>query len=78
MWRRNDGPGCPFEWWDAMCEPKIGDKGVCTLCGGDIEYVGPYWRHIGANFQHIAAPAARATTTDDERPYPGCMVIYAG
>jgi hypothetical protein len=26
---------------------KMGDKSTCQMCGAEIEYVGPYWRHTG-------------------------------
>ena len=40
-----------------MSDPKLGDKAVCSACGAEIEYIGPYWRHTGARQpRHIATP----------------------
>lgn len=38
-------------------EPKLGDRDTCTACGEPIEYIGPYWRHLGERQpRHIAQP----------------------
>lgn len=38
-------------------EPKMGDRAICALCGKEIEYVGPYWRHTGEiQPRHPATP----------------------
>lgn len=40
-----------------MDEPKTGDRATCSMCGAEIEYVGPYWRHVGENQpRHPAMP----------------------
>lgn len=37
--------------------PAMGDKATCKSCGKAIEYVGPYWRHLGENQpRHPAIP----------------------
>src|SRR5262245_45536576 len=46
-----------------MPEPKIGERGFCKSCNGLIEYVGPFWRHVGNTPRHSAEPK-----TDDEKP----------
>lgn len=33
-----------------------GTRASCRACDKLIEYVGPYWRHIGAQPRHIAEP----------------------
>ena len=37
-------------------QPKMGDRATCAACGYEIEYVGPYWRHVDMEFRHIAVP----------------------
>lgn len=40
-----------------MDDPKTGDKATCSMCSAEIEYVGPYWRHVGENQpRHPATP----------------------
>jgi hypothetical protein len=40
-----------------MKKIKMGTKSTCKVCGHEIEYVGPYWRHTGDwQPRHIAAP----------------------
>lgn len=46
-----------------MDEPKMGDKAICSMCGAEIEYVGPYWRHTGA-----IQPRHPATPKQQEQP----------
>lgn len=36
--------------------PKLGEKSTCSFCGKIIEYIGPYWHHIGAEPRHEARP----------------------
>jgi hypothetical protein len=35
---------------------KLGTKSICAACGKPIEWIGPYWRHIGPQPRHIATP----------------------
>lgn len=35
---------------------EMGTLAVCKMCGKPIEYVGPYWRHIGYSPRHPAIP----------------------
>ncbi len=41
----------------APADVAMGDKGTCLQCGHEIEYIGPYWRHVGISPRHIAMPA---------------------
>lgn len=50
-------------------EYKMGDKSVCKSCGRPIEYVGPYWRHVGKEYRHVAEPiVSKDTTHEAEQP----------
>lgn len=43
-------------------EPKIGTLATCKACGQAIEYIGPYWRHVGYEQpRHIAQPDTTST-----------------
>lgn len=37
-------------------KPKIGQKSICKMCGKEIEYIGPYWRHTTYSPRHPATP----------------------
>lgn len=39
-----------------MTEYRMGDKADCAMCGELIEFVGPYWKHIGHTPRHPAVP----------------------
>jgi hypothetical protein len=40
--------------------PKLGARAVCKMCGEPIEYIGPYWQHIGEmQPRHPALPKER-------------------
>ncbi len=40
-----------------MNEQKLGDRATCKMCSGEIEYIGPYWRHVGEHQpRHPATP----------------------
>jgi hypothetical protein len=41
--------------------PTIGDRSSCQTCGHKIEYVGPYWRHVGCSPRHPGVPADPVT-----------------
>ena len=48
---------CHYE--TAMTEPaapKLGDRSTCRQCGKPIEFIAPYWRHIGTDPRHAAKP----------------------
>lgn len=34
----------------------MGTRTTCESCGHPIEYVGPFWRHVGKQFRHPATP----------------------
>lgn len=35
-----------------------GTKATCKMCGAEIEYISPFWRHTGeCNPPHLAKPA---------------------
>jgi hypothetical protein len=36
--------------------PKLGDRSTCRSCGGPIEFIGLYWRHVGQTPRHPAEP----------------------
>lgn len=60
-----------------MSPPKLGDKAACKLCGKPIEYVGPYWRHIGSMQGHQAAPAQAPLANRDDQASGGGGVFYS-
>lgn len=35
---------------------KMGTKAKCQMCGKEIVYVGPYWKHTGPTPRHPAWP----------------------
>lgn len=39
-----------------MSKYKIGTKGTCRSCDGEIEYNGEYWFHVNSNPRHPAIP----------------------
>ncbi len=41
-----------------MSEFTTGQRAACSACGREIEYVGPYWRHIGLQPRDPATPGA--------------------
>lgn len=41
----------------------MGDRAICRLCGIEIEYVGPYWRHTQWNGRHPGEPEDAAGVT---------------
>jgi hypothetical protein len=36
--------------------PRLGDLSTCRSCRAPIEFIGPYWRHIGKDPRHPADP----------------------
>lgn len=51
------GDGASITIRNGKIEPPIGTRSTCTMCGEPIEYVGPYWRHLGENQpRHPATP----------------------
>lgn len=55
---------------------KIDTKSTCLDCGKEIEYVGPFWRHIGYSPRHMAKPIerkkmAKDTYSEPTPPTPG-------
>jgi hypothetical protein len=38
--------------------PAMGDRAVCRICDQEIEYVGPFWRHLGSAPRHGGEPKA--------------------
>lgn len=53
--------------------PEMGQKAACELCGKEIEYVGPYWRHTTCSPRHIASP--RLSCPDSAAALAGSNVI---
>lgn len=44
-------------------EPQKGARTTCSMCNETIEYIGPYWRHIGEiQPRHPALPAGEKVT----------------
>ena len=73
--------------------PKLGDLAICSMCGAQIMFVGPYWDHQGKNKpRHPATPQVKEPIPWEQRmqerysmiPYPVFMrsrddvVIYNG
>jgi len=50
---------------DFIIEPSLGDTATCKLCGGTIEYIGPYWRHTDKSPRHIATPSEQYGWLDE-------------
>ena len=46
--------------------PELGDKSTCRMCGEEIEYIGPYWRHTQSNPRHPALPVEIKAETDNK------------
>ncbi len=43
-------------------DPKLGDLAICSMCGNQIMYVGPYWDHQGEHKpRHPATPGEPPT-----------------
>lgn len=36
---------------------KLGDEGICCLCGSAVRYIGKYWMHTTSSPMHPAKPA---------------------
>lgn len=55
--------------------PTMGQQAMC-FCGHPIEYVGPYWRHVGKEFRHVAEPVAGPARQADFAPGPELFESY--
>lgn len=47
-----------------MPQHYLGEKGECELCGREIEYVAPYWRHVDGVSVYPARPKPKKEQAD--------------
>jgi len=51
---------------------ELGQRATCRSCGEPIEYIGPYWRHVGSRPRHVAEPAD-AEAAPQSLPRVACL-----